>query len=150
MIVANSLYSFSYWPLLAGGFVGLLFPTFDHLLHIFALFPQELTSQRVLNLVRYKQYKEAIFLIYDTSEERKNLMFHTTLFQIIFAILTFWVVSSSGSLFARGLVLSYFLSLTLFNLKKFVNKEIFFIDENNTRIYFALQVGLLFVFGLLI
>ena len=113
----------------------------DHLLHIFVFQPQELTSQRTVIYLKNKQYKEALILLYDTREERKDLIFHTSLFQIIFVVLTFWVVSSSGSLFARGLVLGYLLSLVIYNLKKYIIKT-----ENN----FIWLVLALFVFGLLL
>lgn len=150
LTIANSLYSLSYWPLYVGGLFGLLMPNLDHLLHIFVFKPQELTSQRANLLLRSKQYKETLVLLFDTREERKDLIFHTVLFQIIFSILTFWVVSSSGNLFARGLVLSYYLCLVIYNLKKFVTKEIIFGDFDQTRIYFAGQVLALFIFGFLL
>lgn len=141
LTVANSLYSFSYWPLYVGGLVGLFMSNLDHLLHIFVFKPQELTSQRVLALFKNRQYKEALVLSYDTREERIDLIFHTNLFQIIFIVLTFWVVSSSGSLFARGLVLGYLLSLVIFNLKKYIAKK-----DNN----FIWMVLALFIFGFLL
>lgn len=150
LTIVNSLYSLNYWPLYVGGLVGLFMPNIDHLLHVFVLKPQELTSLRVIALFKNKQIKEAITLLYDTREERKDLMFHTVMYQLIFLSLTFWVVSSSGNLFGRGLVLSYYLTLVIFNLKKFINKELIFGDQDQTRIYFAGQVILLFVFGLLI
>ncbi|EKE05764.1 MAG: hypothetical protein ACD_19C00182G0092 [uncultured bacterium] len=147
----NSLYAFSYWPLYVGGIVGLfIMPNLDHLLYVFVFRPQELTSQRILSLIKNRQYRESLSLMYDTRNERTDLIFHTILFQFIFTILTFWVVSSSGNLFARGLVLSYFLSLVLFNLKKIMNKEIILEDIDKTRIYFAFQVLALFIFGLLL
>ncbi len=141
LTLINSLYSFSYWPLYIGGLVGLFMSNLDHLLHIFVFQPQELTSQRTVIYLKNKQYKEALILLYDTREERKDLIFHTSLFQIIFVVLTFWVVSSSGSLFARGLVLGYLLSLVIYNLKKYIIKT-----ENN----FIWLVLALFVFGLLL
>jgi len=141
LTLANSLYSFSYWPLYVGGLVGLFMSNLDHLLHVFVLNTQELTSIRVITLVKYKQYKDAIKLLYDTKEERTNLIFHTNNFQLIFTVLTFWVVSSSGNLFARGLVLSYLLSLVIFNLKKYIAKT------DNNFIWMTLT---LFVFGLLL
>lgn len=150
LTIVNSLYSLNYWPLYVGGLIGLFMPNIDHLLHVFVLQPQELTSIRVTEFIKNKQVKEAVSLLYDTRDERKDLMFHTVLYQLIFTILTFWVVSSSGNLFGRGLVLSYYLTLVIFNLKKFVKKEIIFGDADQTRIYFAGQVILLFVFGLLI
>jgi len=150
LAIANSLYSLEYWPLFVGGIVGLFICYTDHLLHVFAFNPQELTSQRIIQLVKEKQYKVALKLLYDTNDERKNLVFHTTQFQIIFAVLTFWVVSSSGSLFARGLVLSYFLSLVIYNLKKVVKNEIILEDLDKSRIYFSFQVLALFIFGFLL
>lgn len=151
LTLINSLYSLSYWPLYIGGLVGVfIMPNLDHFLYIFFFKPQELTSQRVLALLHSKQYKETLQLMYDTGDERKDLIFHTILFQIIFVVLTFWVVSSSGSLFARGLVLGYFLNLTIFNLKKMIKKEIILEDSDKSRIYFAIQVLLLFVLGLMV
>jgi len=141
LTIVNSLYSFSYWPLYIGGIVGLFMSYTDHLLYVFVFYPQELTSQRVTLLLRGKQYKNALILLHDTWDERKNLIFHTNLFQIIFTILTFWVVSSSGSLFTRGLVLSYLLGLVIFNLKKYIAK----VDNNFVWMSLALLI-----FGLLI
>lgn len=141
LTIVNSLYSLSYWPLYVGGLVGLFMSNLDHLLHVFVFQPHELTSQRILMLLRNKQYKEALVLLYDTNTERTNLVFHTTLFQIIFTVLTFWVVTSSGSLFARGLVLAYLLSLVIFNLKKYILK----VDNN-----FIWQAIALFIFALLL
>ncbi len=150
LTLVNSLYSFSYWPLYVGGIVGLFLSYLDHLLHVFIFNPQELTSQRVLMLTKEKRYKEALILLYSTRDERSNLVFHSINFQLIFAALTFWVVSSSGSLFSRGLVLSYFLSLVLFNFKKFVKNELIFEDVQKTRIYITIQILTLFIFGLLL
>lgn len=141
LTVANSLYSFKFWPLYVGGLVGMFLPYVDHLLHVFVFKPLELTSQRVVLLVKNKQYKEALILLHDTCDERKDLIFHTVQFQLVFTVLTFWVVTSSGSLFARGLVLAYLLSLTIFNLKKYINKS-----ENN----FVWIVLALFIFGFLL
>ena len=47
----------------------------------------------------------------ETRSERKNLIFHTILFQAIFLVLTIFVLTSSGSLFGRGLVLAFYLHL---------------------------------------
>lgn len=148
--VVNGLYSFAYWPLYIGGVVGLLMSYADDLLHVFVLNNHELTSQRVISLVKAKQYKEALILLYDTKDERKNLIFHTIEFQLIFTILTFWVITSSGNLFARGLVLGYFLSLVISNMQKFINGELILPDKDKTRIYFAGSVLALLIFTFLI
>lgn len=141
LTIVNNLYSFEYWPLYVGGVVGFFMSNLDHLLHVFVLQPQELTSVRVRTLISYKQYKEAIKLLFDTKEERPDLIFHTALFQIIFVILTFWVISSSGSLFARGLVLSYLLSLSLYDYQIF--------QEKSKNLFFGIVLAL-FIFGFLL
>lgn len=109
-------FSFSYWPFWVGGIFGTLLPDIDHLLHVFVFKPEELTSQRVKYLLSSKQYREALSLIYDTQTERQNLIFHTQQFQIIFIVLTFWLMSSSGGFFGRGLTLAFFLHLVVDNL----------------------------------
>ncbi|KKP47487.1 MAG: hypothetical protein UR39_C0004G0043 [Candidatus Woesebacteria bacterium GW2011_GWA1_33_30] len=140
--LVNKLFSFSYWPFYVGGLFGLFMPNLDHVLHIFVFKPFELTSQRVKLLINEKRYKEGFILLYDTMGERKDLIFHSVNFQIIFTILTFWVISSSSSLFGRGLVLGFYLSLVLFNLRKFLNKEV--------KEYFFILLVLLFIFGIMI
>lgn len=127
----NKLFSFSHILLYLGGLVGLFLPNLDHLLYVFIFRPFELTSQRIKLLINEKRYKEALILLYQTKEERVDLIFHSLNFQIIFTILTFWVISSSGSIFAKGLVLGSLLNL--FNKK-----------------YFWLSLIILIVFGVMI
>jgi hypothetical protein len=86
----------SYWPFWLGGFIGVLMPDLDHLIYVFFLGPQELTSQRVGFLWEKKEYKRLIDLLYETRSERKGLIFHTIFFQIIFLVLTFWIMTSSA------------------------------------------------------
>ncbi len=150
IVILNSLYSLRYYPLLLGSLVGIFLPYIDHLLHIYFIAPQELNSQRIKYMISQKQFKEALLLLYETAGERVNLTFHTINFQIIFTVLTFWVVTSSGSYFGKGLTLAFFLSLFLQNLRKFLNKEVILKDTDTTRIYFIAQIVLLLVFGLLI
>ena len=101
----------SYWPVLVGGVVGTFLPDIDHLIYVYLLSPQDLTSQRVGYLTQKKDIGRMIALLYETRSERKNLIFHSFYFQMIFWILTFLVVSSSGSVFGRGLVAAFSLHL---------------------------------------
>lgn len=130
-------FSFSYWPFWIGGVIGLFLANVDHLLYVFVFKPYELTSQRVMALIRNKRFKEALILLYDTKSERTDLIFHSFNFQIIFLILTFWLMSSSGNLFGRGLVLSFLLSMVIYLLR----------DKNKSGFYFVGIVLLLFIFG---
>ena len=121
----NKLFSFSYWPLYLGGIVGMILPNLDHLLYSFVFKPFELTSIRIKALIAEKRYKEAIMFLYATKEERKDLIFHSLNFQLIFAVLAFWVVSSSGNLFGKGLVLGFSLSEAVFVYKNISDKKFF-------------------------
>ena len=107
------LFSLSYWPFWLGGLAGVFMPDLDHLVYVFFIAPQELTTQRVGFLWGKKEYRRLIELLYETRSERHGLIFHTIFFQLIFFILTFWMMSSSASLFGRGLVLSFALHISI-------------------------------------
>lgn len=115
--VVKGWLSISYWPFWVGGVLGMVFPYLDHILYVFLLRPYELTSQRVINLVQRKDIKNTLKLLVDTKEERKDLIIHTLFFQVIFAALTFFVITSSNSLLGRGLVLGFFLHLVIDQFK---------------------------------
>lgn len=114
--------SISYWPFWFGGLIGIFFPYFDHLLYVFLLRPYELTSQRAKFLFNNKKYNEGLRLLVDTKSERIDLVIHSVYFQIIFAILTFWVLTSSGSLLGRGIVIAFFLHLLIDQYKDYQNQ----------------------------
>jgi hypothetical protein len=101
-----------------GGLLGIILPDIDHVLYVY-LKPQELTSQRAWYLVDKKNFWRTIQLLYETRSERKDLIFHSILFQAIFLIVLFWVMTSSGSLFGRGFALSFALHLSIDQLIDF-------------------------------
>jgi|SRR3972149_11731961 len=103
---------FSVWPLWVGGALGMILPDLDHFLYIY-LNPQELTSQRTIYMAEKVKVMEIFKLLAETRSERRNLIFHTVLFQIVFLILTIFVLTSSGSLLGRGLVLAFYLHLAI-------------------------------------
>jgi len=117
--VFKGWFSFSYWPFWLGGIVGMLFPYLDHFLYVFLLRPYELTSQRVKFLFNSKRYKECLKLLIDTKFERVDLVIHSVYFQIIFTVLTFWVLTSSGSLLGRGIVIAFYLHLLVDQFKDY-------------------------------
>lgn len=102
-----------YWPFWLGGIVGILLPELDHIVYVFFSNPQEVTSQRVQFLCKNKQFKRCAQLLLSTGQERTGLIFHTILFQAIFFALTFWVMTSSTSLFGKGTVLAFSLHLVI-------------------------------------
>ena len=82
--LVKQLFNLSYWPFWVGGVVGLFLPDIDHLVYVFFLQPQELTSQRVNFLLDKREVKRTLELLYETRSERTGLIFHTILFQLIF------------------------------------------------------------------
>ncbi|HET7099418.1 MAG TPA: hypothetical protein VFI61_04265 [Patescibacteria group bacterium] len=149
----------SYWPFWLGGLVGVFLPDVDHILYVLFLKPVELTSQRVNYLLQKKDFKRSIELLYETRGERRGLIFHTVYFQLIFLILTFWMLSSSGSLFGKGLVLSFSLHLLidqivdLMELKSFnnwlVNSPIK-LDFEKSKIYWIVVLVATICLGLFV
>lgn len=142
-------FSFSSLFFWAGGLIGTFLPDIDHILYVFVFKPFELTSQRSVAYFKQRRYIEAMSLLYDTRLERKDLIFHTLNFLIIFGVLTFWVVSSSGSLFGRGLVLGFWLHLGVDYLKRYLEGETILADRQKSL---SLVIGLfllLFIFGFL-
>ena len=111
--IARGYLSFSSWQFFLGGVVGTILPDIDHLLYVFFLRPQELTSQRVGYMVGKRDIWGGLELLAETRSERTKLIFHTATFQLIFLVLAFFVLTSSGSLMGRGLVLAFFLHLII-------------------------------------
>lgn len=154
----NRFFSLSYWPLWVGGILGTMLPDVDHLIYVFFLQPQELTSQRINFLIDKHEVKRIVTLLYETRSERRGLIFHTAFFQLIFLVLTFWMVTSSGSLFGKGIVLAFSLHLLidqivdLTEMKTFDNWLRFspwYLDLPKAKIYWLVILILTLLFGLL-
>ncbi len=148
----------SYWPFWLGGIIGTFLPDVDHLVYVYFLRPHELTPQRANQMLGERRFGEAAKFLAQTKGERETLVFHTILFQIIFLILTFLVVTSSGSLFGTGLVLSFslhFLVDQMMDLKAETWKRWFHMtpldfDKTQFRSYWWVVLILVCLFGFLL
>lgn len=159
IILLKGWFSLSYWPLVAGGLLGTFLPDVDHLIYIYFTNPQELTSQRVVDLVSKAQTTRTISLLYETRNERKNLIFHSFYFQVLFWVLTFLVVTSSGSIFGRGLVAAFSLHLIVdeyVDLRQMGSLENWFsqvrltLSKERATLYLLGNVVLLLIFSVLL
>lgn len=153
----NKIFDLSYWPFWLGGIVGTLLPDIDHILYLY-LRPQELTAQRANYLLDKHEIKRTLILLYETRSERKDLIFHTAFFQLIFLVLTFWIITSSGSYFGRGLVLAFSLHLLVDQMVDLTEMGSFdnwlkyspwYVDLTKAKMYWLSLVLLLCVFGFL-
>jgi len=149
----------AYWPFWLGGIVGIILPELDQLVYVFFSNPHEVTSQRVQFLCKNKQFKRCTRLLLSTREERVGLIFHTIYFQAIFFVLTFWVMTSSISLFGRGIVLAFSLHLMTDQLFEFLEKgdlsswfsqTPFSLDRGQTKVMLIVVVLLVLFFGFLL
>lgn len=96
-----------------GGLVGIVLPDVDHLIYIYLTKPHELTSQRATSLLSQRKVWKAFDLLAMTRTERKNLIFHSGMFQLAMFAFAFFVITSTPNLFGRGLVLAFLLHLSI-------------------------------------
>ena len=157
--LARDWFSLSLWPLWVGGLIGTLLPDIDHLLYIYFLRPQELTSQRALYMLGKREVFKMVELLAETRHERTKLIFHTAIFQIIFLVFSFLVITSSGSVFGRGMVLAFMLHLIIDqivdlmetdSLQNWFKQTPIVLDKQKTRLYWLANLGVLFLFGFLL
>lgn len=157
VVVAKGWFDLSYWTIFLGAALGTILPDVDHIIYVYFLAPQELTSQRVSYMVSKKDFWGVIKLLVETRNERRELIFHTVFFQLIFLVLTFFVITSTGSVFGRGLVLAFSLHLLLDqaidlrevgNLENWFYNSAFKIPAPQTKVYLWAVLAVLLIFGL--
>ena len=149
--------SLSYWPFWLGGLVGTFLPDVDHFIYVYFLKPQEHTSQRTSYMMQKRDVRGAVSLLSDTHKDRETLVLHTVLFQLIFLILTFLVVTSSGSMFGRGLVLSFSLHFLVDQAKDFregnwnrwLHQLPFVFNKRQLNLFWWTVLVILLIFGFL-
>ncbi len=95
----------------AGGFLGLVLADIDHIIYVYYLKPQDVTSKEVGSMMVKKKYRASMELLAKTRRERTGHIFHTAVFQLILLGFAVFVITSSGSLFGRGMVLGMVLGL---------------------------------------
>ncbi|OGM04996.1 hypothetical protein A2715_00755 [Candidatus Woesebacteria bacterium RIFCSPHIGHO2_01_FULL_39_32] len=117
LFVLISLYKdwirIEFLPFWFGGILGTLLPDVDHLIYVYVVKPTEATSQKVAGLVSERKVFQSWDVLAKTRGERKELIFHTAYFQIIFLTFSIFVITSSGSLLGMGLVLAFMLHLLI-------------------------------------
>lgn len=139
-----------------GGAIGAILPDIDHLIYVYFLKPHELTSQRATRMISRGQVFSTFSLLANTRSERTQLIFHTAMFQLIFAVFTFFVISSSNSLLGRGIVLAFSLHLLvdqyldfqqLGSISHWFKNFKITLNHNNTVFYWAGFAILLVLYG---
>lgn len=148
LTLVKNVFNLNYWSFWVGGLIGTFLPDIDHLLHVWLIKPAELTSIRFNQMIEKRSIKRGIELLYETRNERKNLIFHSNFFQVIFFIVTFWLMSSSGSIFGKGLALAFALHLSVDQLIDMYDLDNF--DDLNSKIFWLSGFLITVVLGLLL
>lgn len=97
----------------AGAAFGTQILDIDHLIYAFVTYPGTEYSTKVRNLFRAGDWRGVFTTIAENhkSFEPPHLIFHTAIFQPIFYVFCFFVLTSSGSFFGAGLVMAAALHL---------------------------------------
>ncbi len=94
-----------------GAFSGMFLLDVDHLLYWFFTHEEEMESRQAKVLLKTENFKGLYRLLKATHESHIQLIFHTATFQIVLLILSFYILTSGGSIFGSAFVLSLNLHL---------------------------------------
>ncbi|KKQ85007.1 MAG: hypothetical protein UT08_C0011G0025 [Candidatus Woesebacteria bacterium GW2011_GWB1_38_8] len=139
-----------------GGIIGTLLPDVDYLIHVYVLNPTDSESQKTSSLVSQKQFGKTWDLLTRARYGNSELLFHSVLFQILFWLFTFLVITSSGSLLAKGIVLAFSLHLIIDQASDLIETgtlEIWFkkmpfnLDAKQKKLYLVGNILLLIIFS---
>lgn len=119
MLMLSKLVSRGIWGVLQvsslffllGGVVGMLVWLADRLVYVYYTRPEEELSVRIKDLVKGKKYLEAIMILVERKHEQVHLAMNNVMFLAVWTVLAFFLLTSSLSAFAKGLVLGIGLEL---------------------------------------
>ncbi len=96
------------WGLLglwAGGLMGFALTYLDRLIYVYWLHPEDDLSQLIRDHLRQKRWKLALKEMYQRRNEQVKLTTRSAVFVMAWMPLALFAVTSTGSLFAEGLVM---------------------------------------------
>ena len=149
---------FTYINFWIGGIIGTILPDLDRLVYVYILRPGEDSSKKASALLSQGATAESLDMMVKI-EEDKELIFHTILFQVVFLVFAFFIVTSTGSLLGRGIVLAFLLHILIDqtvllmekgNFDSWFRKVSFQLDKEQKRFYYILNVLALLIFGFLL
>ncbi|HZZ98553.1 MAG TPA: hypothetical protein VFG51_01340 [Candidatus Saccharimonadia bacterium] len=100
-----------------GALIGYLFALIDCVLYALYLHPEDETSSHLIEQLRQHRYKLALQMVIQMNRLPKRYIHKSVKFLAAFAVLGIFVVSSTTSFFARGLVIGFGV-YTIFELVK--------------------------------
>ncbi len=152
-------FNFSFALVWLGVIAGYYLPFIDHLFYAYILRPNSEVSANIRNLVSIRKVRQLVSYVNETRDLREKLIIHTAYFQMVFLLLTFFILSSSSSLFGRGLVYGFSLKLFLEQVISYVNTKNIgkwftemqvSMDAHKSKVYLSAIGLVLLVFSLML
>ncbi len=141
-----------------GGIVGTFLPDIDRILYVYVIGPDTAVAKQVSGMVEQKKSTEKITALSSANIDKKDLIFHSARFQLIFLLFAFWIISSSNSLFGWGLALAFTLHLLVDqaidlmrgdDLSTWFRDVPFEIDADQRKLFFGVNLVILLFLGLI-
>lgn len=120
------------WNLLwlwSGALVGTFLIDIDHIIYWFFTYPEKQDSKIAKVLWQKRDFKGLLLLLERYHDTHTRLIFHSALFQVIFLLFSFYIFTSSGSLFASGLVAGINLHLLKDEWEEYFEKKYSHLNE---------------------
>ena len=90
-----------------GALVGTMILDLDQVFYALVIYPEEKAKE----FWQQRRIKALLEYLAETCSQRVKLTFHNALFQVGFLVFSFWVLTSTGGLFGKGLVMAVNLHL---------------------------------------
>lgn len=145
-------------PLWIGGLIGIFLPEIDHLIYAYFLRPHEYDSQRIQRMMSQGQVAQSVQMGTETRSNKNNLIFHNLTFHFIFSLFALFVISSTGSLLGRGLVLGFLVNLLVdqyFDYRQFGDLNNWFsqikmsLTHDQSKLFLIVQTLTVFLLGVI-
>lgn len=91
--------------------IGSLILYFDPLISAYFALSETPGVQKAKQAIKQKEYKEVFLLAFSHQQNLEQSILHSALFQFALTALSFYIVTSSGSIFGSGLVMGMTLHL---------------------------------------
>ncbi len=165
LTLAKSWFNYSFAFVWLGVLTGYYFPFLDYVFYAYIIRPDAEVSRNIRskisagNLVSLRKNKELISFIEAQASKFEKFTIHTAYFQVVFVIVTFFILSSSTSFFGRGMVYGIFLALfaeqTLAflrtkNINRWFADTPFLLDYHQTKVYLYANAFVLLIFTIML
>lgn len=145
----------SFW---IGGIVGTLLADLDRVLYVYVLSPESPVSKQIRGLINQGKTRASLDVLSTSDINNEELIFHSARFQLVFLLFTFWIVTSSNSLFGWGLALAISLHLLIDQARDYMTSSDlavwfrdvpFEIDADQRKLFFWVNLIILLFLGLI-